>query len=295
LRARDNRALEVLLKYRRECVSENCNELHLAGIDAVITKFEAFALEHPDRMKQPGITRHLKLDTPQPALSTKATKHRMPTRNEYQSCPNCDIRWLANEVLPCPKCGPQLAPELLWPDEHDDNRLTRELMVNLLHTRLREARAELTDADVFLSKHLNGLCEALQIEGIPDADGHVRLDHDDIEELRLLVVGKVEEYKAEIAKLRAELEQANNYKGEYWKPRALKAEAALKQAIPLQHWIAMLKEIAKLSSDEEWNSGEASDSDYLESFDPWVVLEAAVLRIAKVKLQATRKEEHNGK
>src|SRR4051812_5709207 len=62
LRARDTRSLAVLLAYRRECISEGCNKLHIAGIDQVIGKFEAFALSHPERMKQPGITRHLKLD-----------------------------------------------------------------------------------------------------------------------------------------------------------------------------------------------------------------------------------------
>jgi hypothetical protein len=34
----------------------------------------------------------------------------MVSRNDYQTCPNCDTRWLANEKLQCPKCGP-VAPE----------------------------------------------------------------------------------------------------------------------------------------------------------------------------------------
>src|ERR1017187_8060869 len=28
----------------------------------------------------------------------------MKPPNEYQSCPKCGTRWLANETLPCPSC-----------------------------------------------------------------------------------------------------------------------------------------------------------------------------------------------
>jgi hypothetical protein len=62
IRGRDRNALDALLKYRRSCVSDGCNDLHLAGIDNVIAAFEKFVLEHPDRMKEPGVTRHLKLE-----------------------------------------------------------------------------------------------------------------------------------------------------------------------------------------------------------------------------------------
>src|ERR1017187_1999257 len=29
----------------------------------------------------------------------------MKPPNEYQSCPKCGTRWLANETLPCPSCN----------------------------------------------------------------------------------------------------------------------------------------------------------------------------------------------
>ena len=62
LRARDEVALYALRIYREECIEFGCNDLHLAGIDNRIKAFEDFAVQHPERMKQPGITRHLKLD-----------------------------------------------------------------------------------------------------------------------------------------------------------------------------------------------------------------------------------------
>jgi hypothetical protein len=61
LRARDGHAVDTLFAYREIC-APSCNELHLAGIDQVIEKFSRFAEEHPERIKQPGITRHLKLE-----------------------------------------------------------------------------------------------------------------------------------------------------------------------------------------------------------------------------------------
>jgi hypothetical protein len=61
LRARDHHAISVLGTYYYHA-SKDCNDLHLAGIRQVIGKFEKFKTEHPERMKQPGITRHLKLD-----------------------------------------------------------------------------------------------------------------------------------------------------------------------------------------------------------------------------------------
>ncbi len=56
-RGRDRNALQMLREYRRLCVIDNCNDFHLAGIDNRIAAFEKFTLEHPERMKQPGITR----------------------------------------------------------------------------------------------------------------------------------------------------------------------------------------------------------------------------------------------
>lgn len=65
LRARDYLALSAIDAYQKECELE-CNELHLAGIQQVREKFCRFAAEHPELMKQPGITRHLKLDDSEP-------------------------------------------------------------------------------------------------------------------------------------------------------------------------------------------------------------------------------------
>lgn len=61
LRGRDHYALVAINAYQAACESE-CNDLHLAGIQQVREKFCQFAAEHPERMKQPGITRHLKLE-----------------------------------------------------------------------------------------------------------------------------------------------------------------------------------------------------------------------------------------
>ena len=38
------------------------SRLHLAGIKQQIRKFIEFRNAHPERMKQPGVTRHLKLE-----------------------------------------------------------------------------------------------------------------------------------------------------------------------------------------------------------------------------------------
>lgn len=54
LRARDHNALNAILAYRDFCAQE-CNDLHLAGLDETIAKFRRFAVEHPERMKQPGV------------------------------------------------------------------------------------------------------------------------------------------------------------------------------------------------------------------------------------------------
>jgi hypothetical protein len=61
LRARDVHALAAIDAYQF-AVEKDCNELHRAGIKQLRSKFKAFASSNPDRMKQPGITRHLKLE-----------------------------------------------------------------------------------------------------------------------------------------------------------------------------------------------------------------------------------------
>lgn len=60
-RARDRNSLPRLYQYLDACIDDGCNNLHLNGIRQVIAEFEKFASEHPDRMKEPGVTRHLKL------------------------------------------------------------------------------------------------------------------------------------------------------------------------------------------------------------------------------------------
>ncbi len=57
LRARDRLALEVLEYYRNICEQDGCIDFQLDGIGINIQRFDAFAREHPERMKQPGITR----------------------------------------------------------------------------------------------------------------------------------------------------------------------------------------------------------------------------------------------
>jgi hypothetical protein len=77
LRGRDHNALYAINAYRDACERDGCNELHMAGSQQVREKFCQFAAEHPERMKQPGITRHLKLDegkggaAPAPEKDTK--------------------------------------------------------------------------------------------------------------------------------------------------------------------------------------------------------------------------------
>lgn len=61
LRARDHHAYQTLMHYLALC-EEDCNSLHLEGTKQTIRKFIDFTNAHPERMKQPGVTKHLKLD-----------------------------------------------------------------------------------------------------------------------------------------------------------------------------------------------------------------------------------------
>lgn len=63
LRARDWHAVATIESYKQLCETD-CNDLHLAGIEEIIQRFLKFRSEHPERMKQPGITKHLKLAAP---------------------------------------------------------------------------------------------------------------------------------------------------------------------------------------------------------------------------------------
>jgi hypothetical protein len=63
LRARDAYAIVAINAYQT-ATDDVCNELHRAGVQQVREKFCQFAVYHPERMKQPGITKHLKLEGP---------------------------------------------------------------------------------------------------------------------------------------------------------------------------------------------------------------------------------------
>ena len=56
-RARDRHALAMLRYYRELCAADGCTDYQMAGIDERILAFGRFTIEHPERMKQPGITR----------------------------------------------------------------------------------------------------------------------------------------------------------------------------------------------------------------------------------------------
>lgn len=59
LRARDWLAVPLLLRYRELCIADGCNDWQLSQIDGVIDRFRMFAVDNPQTMKQPGITRGL--------------------------------------------------------------------------------------------------------------------------------------------------------------------------------------------------------------------------------------------
>lgn len=48
------------------------------------------------------MTKH-KSETPE--TMTVGQKKRLRMNGKYQQCPICGTRWLANEVLPCPRCS----------------------------------------------------------------------------------------------------------------------------------------------------------------------------------------------
>ena len=58
-RARDRNAESMLHFYRGLCAADGCTEFHMEGIQNRVDTFEQFKREHPERMKQPGITRGL--------------------------------------------------------------------------------------------------------------------------------------------------------------------------------------------------------------------------------------------
>ncbi len=58
-RARDHLAARLLHVYRALCAQDGCNDFQLAQVDELIDRFEKFARENPQVMKQPGVTRGL--------------------------------------------------------------------------------------------------------------------------------------------------------------------------------------------------------------------------------------------
>lgn len=58
-RARDHHALDVLLFYQGLASDPH----HIAAIQDRINEFQAYQDEFPERMKEPGITRHIRLNS----------------------------------------------------------------------------------------------------------------------------------------------------------------------------------------------------------------------------------------
>ena len=56
-RGRDHLAVPMLKAYRQLCADDGCNDFQLGQVDELIAKFERFAAENPQVMKQPGATR----------------------------------------------------------------------------------------------------------------------------------------------------------------------------------------------------------------------------------------------
>lgn len=57
LRARDRLALPTLELYKKLAQADGCTDWFMERLDPPIEEFRKFATEHPERMKQPGVTR----------------------------------------------------------------------------------------------------------------------------------------------------------------------------------------------------------------------------------------------
>lgn len=57
LRARDRLAVPILRIYEQLSIVDRCNDYHFNALNGSIQIFEKFAKEHPNRMKQPSVTR----------------------------------------------------------------------------------------------------------------------------------------------------------------------------------------------------------------------------------------------
>ncbi len=58
-RARDRLAVPLLEHYRELCREDGCNDFQLGQVNELIARFRQFALDNPQTMKQPGVTRGL--------------------------------------------------------------------------------------------------------------------------------------------------------------------------------------------------------------------------------------------
>lgn len=56
IRGRDHLAVNLLRVYLAQCESDDCTQWQIDSLKREIDRFEKFAREHPERMKQPGIT-----------------------------------------------------------------------------------------------------------------------------------------------------------------------------------------------------------------------------------------------
>lgn len=56
-RARDYLALPMLEHYAKLALADGCTDFHMQGIQNRIDAFKTFKEEHPERMKQPGVTK----------------------------------------------------------------------------------------------------------------------------------------------------------------------------------------------------------------------------------------------
>lgn len=57
IRGRDCLAIRALEGYRDLSIADGCNDYHFQLLDRDLAKFKEFAEKHPERMKQPSITR----------------------------------------------------------------------------------------------------------------------------------------------------------------------------------------------------------------------------------------------
>lgn len=59
LRARDHLAIALLNCYWIISAVDKCNDYHMKALGDTLREFDKFKAEHPERMKQPSITRGL--------------------------------------------------------------------------------------------------------------------------------------------------------------------------------------------------------------------------------------------